>query len=74
MREMGIAGIAPGPNLSQRAIEQRIYPYLLRDVTAQAPNHIWGCDITYIRLRHRLAVSGRDSGLVLALRGQLGLG
>jgi putative transposase len=51
MREMGIAGIAPGPNLSRRAMEHRIYPYLLRGVTAQAPDHIWGCDITYIRLR-----------------------
>jgi len=51
MREMGIAGISPGPNLSKRAAEQRVYPYLLRDVTAQAPNQIWGCDITYIRLR-----------------------
>jgi len=51
MREMGIAGIAPGPNLSRRAMEQRIYPYLLHGVTAQVPDHIWGCDITYIRLR-----------------------
>jgi len=52
MREMGIAGIAPGPNLSRRALAHRVYPYLLRGVTAQAPDHIWGCDITYIRLRH----------------------
>ena len=52
MREMGIAGIAPGPNLSKRLIAHRVYPYLLRDLTAQHPNHIWGCDITYIRLRH----------------------
>ncbi len=52
MREMGIAGIAPGPNLSKRLTEHRVYPYLLRGITAQHPNHIWGCDITYIRLRH----------------------
>ncbi len=51
MREMGIAGISPGPNLSKRALEHRVYPYLLHHVTAQAPNHIWGCDITYVRLR-----------------------
>ena len=51
MREMGIAGISPRPNLSKRALEHRIYPYLLRSITAQAPNHIWGCDITYVRLR-----------------------
>jgi len=52
MREMGIAGISPGPNLSKRALAHRVYPYLLRGVTAQAPDHIWGCDITYIRLRN----------------------
>lgn len=51
MREMGIAGICPGPNLSKRRLEHRIYPYLLRDVTASYPNHVWGVDITYIRLR-----------------------
>lgn len=52
MREMGIAGIAPGPNLSKRVSEHLVYPYLLHNLTAQRPNHIWGCDITYIRLRH----------------------
>jgi putative transposase len=50
MREMGIAGIAPGPNLSKRAHAQAVYPYLLRNVRAGHPNHIWGIDITYIRL------------------------
>jgi putative transposase len=52
MREMGIAGIAPRPNLSKRLTEDRVYPDLLRDSTAQHPNQIWGCDITDIRLRH----------------------
>lgn len=52
MREMGIAGVAPGPNLSRRLTEHRVYPYLLRGVTAEYPHHVWGCDITYIRLRH----------------------
>lgn len=50
MREMGIAGIAPGPNTSKPAPEHKIYPYLLRNVAASYPNHIWGIDITYIRL------------------------
>jgi putative transposase len=50
MREMGIAAIYPGPNLSKRELLHRTYPYLLRGVTATAPNHIWGIDITYIRL------------------------
>jgi putative transposase len=51
MREMGIAAIYPGPNLSRRNHEHKIYPYLLRNVTASFPNHVWGTDITYIRLR-----------------------
>jgi putative transposase len=50
MREMGISGIAPGPNTSKPAPEHKIYPYLLRHVSASYPNHIWGVDITYIRL------------------------
>lgn len=51
MREMGISGLAPGPNTSKPAPEHTIYPYLLRNVSASHPNHIWGIDITYIRLR-----------------------
>jgi putative transposase len=51
MREMGIAGIAPGPNLSHRDSEHRVYPYLLRDLVTAYPNHVWGIDVTYIRLR-----------------------
>lgn len=51
MREMGLAGICPGPNLSKRNLAHAVYPYLLRDVTAAYQNHVWGIDITYIRLR-----------------------
>ena len=50
MREMGIAGISPGPNLSKRNPEHRVYPYLLRGLTAAHPNHVWSIDITYIPL------------------------
>src|SRR5260370_31858426 len=50
MREMGIAGIVPGPNTSKQAAEHRVFPYLLRHITASYPNHIFGIDITYIRL------------------------
>jgi len=50
MREMGIHAIVPGPNLSKRNHEHKVFPYLLRNVTAAYPNHIWGTDITYIRL------------------------
>ena len=47
----GVAGICPGPNLSRRNAAHKVYPYLLRNVTAARPNHVWGVDITYIRLR-----------------------
>lgn len=50
MNEMGIAGICPGPNLSKRNIQHQVYPYLLRGLKIAAPNHVWGIDITYIRL------------------------
>ncbi len=51
MREMGLEAIAPGPNLSRRNHQHRIYPYLLRGVEAAYSNHIFGIDITYIRLQ-----------------------
>jgi putative transposase len=52
MRDMGISALVPGPNTSKSAPQHQIYPYLLRNVTAARPNHIWGIDITYIRLAH----------------------
>jgi putative transposase len=48
---MGLAAVYPGPNLSKRAQQAAIFPYLLAHVTANVPNHIWGVAITYIRLR-----------------------
>jgi putative transposase len=50
MQEMGIAAIYPGPNLSKRTQKEGVYPYLLRHMSSTHPNHIWGIDITYIRL------------------------
>jgi putative transposase len=50
MREMGISAIYPGPNLSKRNLQHRIYPYLLRNIDVVHPNHVWGTDITYIRM------------------------
>jgi len=50
MREIGIAALYPKPNLSKRNPMHTIYPYLLKGVTAQYPNHIVGTDITYIKM------------------------
>ena len=51
MRQMGIAAIYPKPNLSKRNHEHKIYPYLLRGVQASSANHVWGTDITFIRVK-----------------------
>ncbi len=51
MRKMGLVGLCPGPNLSKRNHKQGVHPYLLRGVKAGHPNHIWGIDITYLRMQ-----------------------
>lgn len=70
MQEMGITAIYPGPNLSRRRAQAAIYPYLLRNLTIDAPNVAWGIDITYIRLRrswmYLVAVMDLFSRFVLA--------
>lgn len=50
MHEMGIQGVSPGPNTSRRHMEHVVYPYLLRGMMIESPNHVWSADITYIRL------------------------
>lgn len=49
---MGIEAIFPKRNLSFNPTSAHRFPYLLTGVTAARPNHIWGTDITYIRLRN----------------------
>ena len=51
MQEMGIAAVYPGPNLTKRNHKEGVYPYLLRHISSAYPDHIWGIDITYIRLQ-----------------------
>lgn len=50
MRELGLFAICPGPNLSKRNMQHKVYPYLLRGLSITAPDQVWGTDITYIRL------------------------
>jgi len=52
MRQMGLVGMAPGPNTSSAHPEHKVYPYLLRGVAIVRPNQVWSTDITYIRLAH----------------------
>lgn len=50
MRKMGIEAIYPKRNLSKPGKEHLVYPYLLKGLQIVSPNHVWGVDITYIRL------------------------
>jgi putative transposase len=51
MRALGLEAIYQKPDTSKPHPEHKIYPYLLRNISASYPNHIWGTDITYIRMR-----------------------
>ena len=51
MRILGIEAHYPKPNLSRPAPGHQIYPYLLRGVAIERPNHVWSTDITYIPMR-----------------------
>jgi putative transposase len=51
MKLMGLEAVYPKPNLSKHNPQHKKYPYLLRGVKASYPNHIWGTDITYIRMK-----------------------
>lgn len=72
MRLMGIQAIYPKPNLSKADADHKIYPYLLRNVAAKHPNHVWSCDITYVPLEggfaYLVAVIDWYSRLVLSWR------
>jgi len=50
LRLMGLEAIYPKPKTSlPGSVEQR-YPYLLRGLSIERCNHVWSCDITYIRM------------------------
>jgi putative transposase len=55
MREMGLAGMAPGPATSKPHPQHKVYPYLLRGVAVARPNQVWSTDLTYIRLARGFA-------------------
>ncbi len=51
MRKLGIAAIYQVPKTSKPHPENKIYPYLLRNVSITRPDHVWCADITYIPMR-----------------------
>jgi putative transposase len=48
MQLMGIQAVYPGPKTSQPAQNHKVYPYLLRGLRINEPNHVWSTDLTYI--------------------------
>ena len=54
MRLMGLEAIYPKkrPQTSQPEPSHKKYPYLLRNLSITHPNHVWGTDITYLRLEN----------------------
>lgn len=51
MKLMDIQAIFPKKNISIPNSLNEKYPYLLAGLTAKFPNHIWGVDITFIKLK-----------------------
>lgn len=51
MKRMRIGAIYRKPNTSRPNQAHKIYPYLLRDLKIERPNHVWAADITYIPMK-----------------------
>jgi len=52
MKVMGLEAIYKRPNTSKKLPENRIYPYLLRNMQITRPNQVWCSDISYIPVKH----------------------
>src|SRR3546814_3155064 len=48
---MGLAPIYQRPRTSDPHPRHRVYPYLLRKLAIERPNHVWCADVTYIPMR-----------------------
>ena len=72
MRKMGLTPIYQKPRTSEPHPEHRIYPYLLRNVPIDRPDHVWCADVTYIPMRrgflYLVAIMDWASRRVLAWR------
>jgi putative transposase len=51
MAKMGLAPIYQRPRTSDPHPQHRVYPYLLRQLEIERPNHVWCADVTYIPMR-----------------------
>jgi putative transposase len=51
MAKMGLTPIYQRPRTSDPHPQHRVYPYLLRKLVIERPNHVWCADVTYIPMR-----------------------
>jgi putative transposase len=51
MAKMGLSPIYQRPRTSDPHPQHRVYPYLLRKLVIERPNHVWCADVTYIPMR-----------------------
>lgn len=72
MTKMGLAPIYQHPKTSEPHPRHKVYPYLLRHLTIDQPNHVWCADVTYIPMRrgflYLVAIMDWASRKVLAWR------
>jgi putative transposase len=72
MSKMGLSPIYQRPRTSDPHPRHRVYPYLLRKLAIERPNHVWCADVTYIPMRkgflYLVAVMDWASRKVLAWR------
>lgn len=51
MKKMDLCALYPGPNLSKRLHAEYRRPYLLRNLTIDHEDQVWGIDISYLPLK-----------------------
>ena len=72
MAKMGLVPIDQRPRTTVPHPEHQIYPYLLRDLVINRPNHVWCADLMYVPMRrgflYLVAIMDWASRKVLAWR------
>src|SRR6202034_1264565 len=51
MRKIGLSPIDQAPRTSEPHPAHKTYPYLLRKLVIERPNHVWCADMTYVPMR-----------------------
>lgn len=68
-QKMALDTLMPKPELSKKAKDAFIFPYLLNNLTIDRPNQVWQTDITYVAMQrgfmYKFAVIGVYSRKIL---------